>query len=124
MSRNGSVSFVWGDDEHEFRLGLGELRELQEKTGVSPFALCERLREGRPLVDDMREVLRLGLIGGGLKPPEALALVRFYADERPLVGAVGPALVVLCAALYGVADEAPGKSTAETGEPPAPPTAA
>lgn len=122
MSRNGSVSFDWGDGEHDFRLALGELRELQEKSGVSPFAISDRLRDGHPMVDDAREVLRLGLIGGGLKPIEALALVRRHVDERPLSEGTLPASLVLSAALFGVADEEPGKSEAETGEPPAPPT--
>lgn len=122
MSRNGSVSFAWGDGDHVFRLGLGELRELQEKSGVSPFTLYDRLRDGHPMVDDAREVLRLGLIGGGAKPIEALTLVRRYADDAPLAVSTAPALLALTAALLGVAEEEPGKSVAGTDEPPAPPT--
>lgn len=123
MSRDATVTIDFADGEHRFRLAIGALRELQEKLAASPFTVFERLRAGRPMVDDAREVLRLGLIGGGLTPADALRLVRTYVEERPLGEAIVPAVAVLAAALFGVADEEPGKSSGATGEPTAsPPT--
>lgn len=110
MTRDASIAFDWADGEHRFRLALGQLRELQEKTGASPFEIFERLSARRPMVDDLREVLRLGLTGGGLAPVEALRLVRTHVDERPLAEAIVPALTVLAAALFGPAEDEPGKS--------------
>lgn len=110
MSRDGSISFVWGDKRHRFRLALGGLRELQETCGASPFEIHRRLATFTAMADDAREVLRLGLIGGGdVTPPAALKLVESYVDARPLSESLGPAAVVLGAALYGVPDEPPGK---------------
>ena len=84
MSRDGSCSFDWADGEHRFRIGLGEARELQEKTGCGPYFLQARMASGDWRVDDVRETIRLGLIGGGMEPIKALALVKAYVDERPL----------------------------------------
>ena len=113
MSRDASVSFDWADDHHCFRLPLGQLREVQDKTGVGPMTLLRRLQAGGWMVDDPREVLRCGLIGAGMEPVQALDLVRRYVDERPLGEAVRPAYLVLAAALFGPPDEAlPGKQKA------------
>lgn len=110
MSRDASVTLAFGDGEHRFRLPIGGLRELQEKTGVGPLRLLMRLRAGDWLVDDAREVLRIGLIHGGLAPVEAGRLVARYADERPAAESVTPAQLVLAAALFGVEDEPVGKT--------------
>lgn len=118
MSRDGSISFDWGDiDDCRFRLALGDLDDLQVKTGTSAFALLDRLRAGRPMVKDMREVLRHGLIGAGTPPPEAARLVARWADARPPAESIVPAIAVLAAALYGDPDDEPGKSSGVTGEP-------
>jgi hypothetical protein len=122
MSRNASIDFDFGDDKHSFRLAIGQLRELQEKSGVSPFAVLARMVAYIPMVDDCREVIRLGLIGGGMEPPKALALVRAYCDERPPAESLPSAIAILQAGLMGVPDEEPGKSPGETTAPTAPPT--
>lgn len=113
MSRDASVDFDWADDHYTFRLPLGQLRELQEKTGVGPLALLNRLNDGTWQVDDSREVLRCGLIGAGMEPAKALTLVRRYVDERPMIEGVKPAYLVLAAALFGTdEEELPGKTEA------------
>lgn len=118
MSRDGSISFVWGDGRHRFRLALGQLRELQEKCGASPFEVHRRVAGVAAMVDDAREVLRLGLIGSGdVTPPAALVLVERYVDARPLAESLGPAAAVLGAALYGVPDEPPEKPDGAAEEP-------
>ncbi|WP_341989757.1 GTA-gp10 family protein [Azorhizobium sp. AG788] len=119
MSRAGDITLTWGDGEHLFRLGIGQLRELQEKASavrvrmgaepIGPAFLAAEIGSGRWLVDDLRETLRLGLIGGGLKPLEALTLVQRYVDDRPLNENVIPAYAVLSAALVGALDEPVGK---------------
>ncbi|MET4636161.1 gene transfer agent family protein [Kaistia defluvii] len=109
MSRDGSVSFAWGDGEHRFRLAIGEWRELQEKTGVGPAELLQRVSTGRWRVDDIRETLRVGLIGGGMKPLEALGLVTRYVDVFPLMDNVPAAQAVLITALVGPPEEPVGK---------------
>lgn len=113
MSRDASIDFDWADDHYSFRLPLGQLRELQEKTGVGPLALLNRLNDGTWLIDDPREVLRCGLIGGGLEPSKARNLVLRYVDERPKIESVKPAYLILAAALFGTdEEELPGKTEA------------
>ena len=49
-----------------FRLRIGELRELEDKRNAGSFELYRRLGDGTCRFDDIRETLRLGLIGGGV----------------------------------------------------------
>lgn len=121
MSRDASISFEWADGEYTFRLPIGQLRELQEKTGVGPLRLFQRLMDGSWMVDDAREILRLGLIGGGRRPDEALRLIKQYVDDRPKVESIAPAMLVIGAALHGTdqerqpgKEEAPGAATDAT----------
>lgn len=113
MSSDGSTFFAWGDGEYRFRLAIGQLRELQDKCGTGPFALFSRLMDGSWRVDDIRETIRLGLIGGGMKPTEALVLVKRYVDDRPKMENVTPARVILAAALFGDPEDEVGKEGAE-----------
>lgn len=117
MNRPGTVLLDWGDGEQVFRLGFGELEELQEKTDCGPVTLLDRLRTGAWRVRDIRETLRLALIGGGKKPVEAVNLVRRYVDayENSLLDNAPVAAAVLLAALAGTKEQAEsaGEPTAE-----------
>lgn len=110
---DAALTRVWADGEHRFRLRIGELRELQAKTGVGPHALYQRLSLRQWLVDDLREIIRLGLIGGGMPPVEALGLVKRYVEERPLLESVEPALAILGVALLGPEPEGDRRSGEE-----------
>lgn len=105
MSRTGKVAFDWADGHHAFRLGIGELEELQEKTGAGPFEVLRRLNAGTWRLAEVREPLRLGLIGGGATAADARKLVDRYAGPGQILGAVGPASAVIYAALVGAPDE-------------------
>jgi hypothetical protein len=86
MNRHAAIEQDFGDGTYTFRLGLGEIEELERKCDLGIFRIVGRLapqaREAK-LVEIM-ETLRLGLIGGGTMPVEALALVKRYVEERPL----------------------------------------
>jgi hypothetical protein len=113
MSRDGKVTFDWGDGTYTFRLGLGEVEELQEKTDCGPYFLLQRINGGTWKVHDLRETIRLGLIGGGTEPGKALSLVKRYFDARPMLEGIAPARAILTAALVGAPDgEKPGKRSA------------
>lgn len=113
-SRHALAEFAWGDGPQRFRLGIGQLRELQEKTNCGPMELLNRLHRGTWRLDDVRETLRLGLIGGGKEPMVALSLVARYVDERPLAENVPPAQAVLSVLLFGDGEDDPvGKAGAE-----------
>ena len=110
MTGRAELSFIWGDgEEYKFRLALRQLKELQEKTGVGPEALFRRVRSGDWFVDDLRQTIRLGLIGGGLAPDRAAKLIADYVDARPLFESKMPAMAILGAALAQDEGESPGK---------------
>lgn len=110
MSRDAAITLDWADGTYKFRLPYGQIAELQEATGCGPQFLLSRLIDGTWKVADLRETIRLGLIGGGVEPLKALTLVRQYVEQRPLLESVLPARAILTAALVGVPGEDwPGK---------------
>jgi hypothetical protein len=91
---------VWVGGEHRFRLGLGELRALQKNCDAGPEQVFNRIRLGNWRVDDLIEVLRLGLIGSGeMEAKEAGPFIARLLEVHPLVTLKLPALAVLAAAL-------------------------
>lgn len=107
MSASAKVDFDWADGHYVFRLPIGPAIELEEKCAAGLREIYTRLATGTWRIADLRETLRLGLIGGGLAPDAALRLVRRYVDERPFEENVRPAMLVLMAALVGVPDDQP-----------------
>jgi Phage tail tube protein, GTA-gp10 len=103
MAINGEVEFAWGDGEHKFNIArLKCVLELEEKCGVGVFEVYQRVATGRWKFYDLRETLRLGLIGAGMMPDNALRLINRYCDDRPWVESVMPAQLILGAAMFGV----------------------
>ncbi len=135
MSRTAETVLPFGTEERKFRLGLGELRAVQEKCDAGPGEIAQRLapivravRAKLPLadillggmmgswrVDDVREPILQGLIGGGMTPTEAGVLVRREFDARPLaLEHFGLAFAILTEAYMPPEDEPP---IAGAGEP-------
>lgn len=113
MSRSAKISFAWADGDYTFRLAIAQLEELQEKTDCGPLFLLNRINSAEWRVQDLRETIRLGLIGGGMAPTDALKLVKRYVDDRPLIESIKPASAILTAAIIGARDgEKPGKAKA------------
>ena len=117
-SRDASLEILFGDGEHRFRLAIGELRELEEKRDAGSPLILRRLMSNEYRVDDVYEVIRLGLIGGGMAATDALKLVKRYVSDRPAWHENSMlASAVLGAALMGVEDEEPGKPQAGAAKP-------
>ena len=120
MSRDASLEVDFGDGTYRFRLGYRELAELQEKCDAGPTWILRRLSvpdaENRGWrVEDIPNIIRLGLIGGGMAPTDALRFVRTYVEGRPLFESLLPAQAILSAALFGAPDEE--KKSAEKATP-------
>lgn len=114
MAVNGEVELKWADGEHKFNMAkLRCVLELEEKCGVGVAEVFKRIQDGRWRFNDLRETLRLGLIGGGTTPDKALALVQRYVDDRPWAESILPAQAVLMAAMVGIPGDTPIKK-AET----------
>lgn len=113
MSRNASITIDWADGTYDCRLPIAQIEELQEKTDCGPYFLFNRIASGQWRIADLRETIRLGLIGGGMEPPKARTLVERYVDNRPYAESIKPAQAILGAALIGAPDgEKPGKRKA------------
>jgi len=110
VARDASVRLAFGGAERVFRLGIGELVELEESLGIGPLALMRRVLSGDWKTAEIREPIRIGLIGGGMTAKEAYVLARRYVDELADWGSnMAIAGLVLEAAIFGPEDEPVGK---------------
>lgn len=116
MSRDARIELDWADGTFPFRLGWGELAEMQEKTDAGPYVVLHRLHSHQWRIEDISHVIRLGLIGGGMSPADALRKVRTYVEARPPLENHAYAVAILSAGLLGAEDEPVGEPEAPTPE--------
>lgn len=114
MSRSADVRLDFAGEERFFRLGIREMRVIQEKVDAGPYEVFLRLQDSRWRVDDVRETILQGLIGGGMETVPALKLVEKHFDALPILQFIPVAMGVLIAALSGVEDEPVGEPEAGT----------
>ena len=124
-----SIDLQFADGAYRFKLGLDQIRELQDRTGAGIGALYARVLAGRmgdqmdegyPLfagfyIDDVRETVRQALIGGesGLVDGadvkvtslRAGELVERYLDPMPLVEQWKLAAAILFELVEGYEDD-------------------
>ena len=112
MTRDAKIELTWADGDYTFRLGWGELEALQEACEAGPWTILERLFTKQCLIGDISNVIRQGLIGGGLEPTAATKLVRTYVEKRPPAENLLFATVILQAAIQGAAEEPVGEQPA------------
>ena len=139
MSRGGDIGpLLWGDAEYSFRLGIGELRKVQERCDSGPAEIATRLYAiattvknkgtveqavafgmgGAWKVDDVREVILRGLVGGGMTEHDAAKVVRERLDEQMDFKRGAPlAYAIIMAAISGPEDEPLGEEKAGTEKP-------
>lgn len=110
---HGLVTQDFGDGTYSFRLAYGQWLELQEAVGSGPLELYVNLLNRRWRVQHIREIIRIGLIGGGTIPADALRLVRRYVEDRPILESVALALAIVSASItIPQGDAAPGEAEA------------
>jgi len=129
--QDGTIMLAWGDGEHAFRIAFGQWHELQEAINrprlavgeppIGPMTLLRALATGDAWPSDIREVLRLGLIGAGMKSDRALVLIKRHVENKPAFENVPTARAVLQRAMFGPPGDQAGKergpATTETPEP-------
>mgnify|MGYP001627483063 CR=1 FL=1 len=117
---------MFGGEERSFRVALAELRAIQSACDAGPAVVAERLARcvqvkrahpqanifellalglGDWRIEDVREPILQALIGGGLSPNAAGALVRRHIDDRGLKGLVENVELALVCIAAGVADD-------------------
>lgn len=127
-AEDGSVTLNFGGVEHRFRIAFGQWRELQESVNkprldmgmpiVGPRDLFLLLVDKNAWAHDVREIIRLGLIGGGMKPDRALVLVKRHLEGiEPWFLYNETARDILQVAMFGPPDDQVGKEPTPTGEP-------
>lgn len=115
---DGSVTFTWGGDERRFRLPIDQCLALEEKRGCGLAEIRMRLVEGRWYVADVRETIRLGLMGVGVEALPARQLVDEFCSDGRLQESVLAAVVIVSAALVSPENEpAVGNGEAAAGTP-------
>ena len=112
-NRNGEIHEDFADGHYVFRLPIGQMEELQEKTGCGPYRLAIKMMSGDWGTKDVSQTIRLSLIGGGMEPIPALKLVQRYVEP---VGSnwldhADLAQRIVWAALRGAPEELPGKES-------------
>lgn len=140
MSRAGEITLPFGTEERIFRLGIDQWRKVQERCDAGPPEILARLGPlvrglrgglgftqllaggmlGTWRIDDMREVILQGLIGGGMSPTEAGVLVRAEFDGKLSFEFAPLAYLVAERSLTPPEDEPLGEKTAPAATPPAP----
>jgi Phage tail tube protein, GTA-gp10 len=103
------VNAVFGGKVHKLQLmpagNLDLARELEKEREAGIPTILRRVVRGAYYVDDVRETIRLGLIGGGMTPTDAfIALSRFF-DREPVETHTVTACRILTAAISGVPRE-------------------
>lgn len=94
MSLDTSVTLDFGDGTYLFRLGVKEIEELETKREAGILKLFRRMNSDDWRIGDLQEVIRLGLIGGGMDSVAALRFTRKYVVP-PLLPLREPVLKIL-----------------------------
>jgi hypothetical protein len=105
MARRSFIMAELGGEERRFQLTRGTIKELQEVCDAGIGAIFKRLGAGEFYADDIRETVRLGLVGGGMVRAEAETLVKRELDGQPLAGAILLASAILMAINVGIEED-------------------
>ncbi len=116
MSRDASITLAWADGDYTFRLAWGELEMLQEACDAGPYVILNRLHDETWRLGDISNTIRLGLVGGGITPSEALKKTRAYVESRPPMENLIFAQAILSAACIGAPEEKLGNGEAPNPE--------
>ncbi|WP_424360251.1 gene transfer agent family protein [Methylocystis parvus] len=102
----------------KFELRLGELGELERLCRAGVALIFGRLVSETWFYDDVRETIRLGLMGGGASEVDADMLIERYVDAGPKRIHVALAASIISAFIDGV-DVPKGEGEKEASAPPA-----
>lgn len=119
MSANGLRTIIWAGGEDDFCLAkVGLILDLESRCGAGIAAIFNRLENGTWWLSDVRETIRLGLIGGGMLPEPAMARVKNHVDlnENGLAPSVLMASAIIQAVMIGVPDDPVGKKVDDEGK--------
>lgn len=111
--RETETRAFFGDREHTFCLTPPMIAELERATDSAVGAIYGRLSRMEFAMRDVRETIRLGLIGGGMTPQRAAEMIETYVDPQPLAATASTALAVMVALFFGSVSPTEDKGTAD-----------
>jgi hypothetical protein len=103
---------VWPGGEHDFRLGIGELRAIEQRCDAGCAVVMMRLLGQQWKIDDVVQPLRLGLIGAGMNEKEAQKALDSALDIASPYALAIPAADVLRRFIMWETDDQPGERQA------------
>lgn len=104
-----SETIPWAGGEHPFRLGIGELRAIEQASEAGVSVVLLRLIGQQWKVDDVYAPIRLGLIGGGMPAEEASRLMERVTGTNSLYELAITAAAVLKRFIMWETADAPGE---------------
>lgn len=86
MADGPRISFrrAFAGRERTFRLGIGEAEELERLCNAGIGTVAMRLVTQSFYVADVRETIRLALMGGGASEADATGVIAICVDSKPL----------------------------------------
>lgn len=121
---SAEVVLPFGDGEYLFALKWKQLEHLEKLCDASVSEIASRVIGMRPRLADIRNVILLGLEGGGMPPVKASQMVERYLDGRPIAGLadeespLAVAVKIVSAMWFGI-EELSQSGEAQAGESPA-----
>jgi hypothetical protein len=99
----------FGEGMFAFALTTPMVIELEQNTNTPIGVLCDRVFKRQFAHNDLLEVIRLALIGAGMEPKRAAALVATYVADRPFTETHPLARDILLARYLGNPEEGNGQ---------------
>lgn len=110
-----SEDIVWPGGEHSFRLGIGELRAIEQRCDAGCFIVMMRLLSSQCKIDDVLAPIRIGLEGGGMSKADAQRTVdNVLADVASPYTLTVTAAEILRRFLMWDGEDQPGEAQAGT----------
>jgi hypothetical protein len=81
---SSEIRRAFAGQDRSFLLRWGEIKALERACGCGIYGILKRLAGHEAYAGDIRDTVRLGLIGGGLTDAEATTLVLETVDTAPL----------------------------------------
>lgn len=88
MAKPVDITVEWAGGEHVFALKAKQIEELEAVTDAGIGALWRRMVAGDWKMAELRHVVRLGLVGGGMGKVEAERMCKLHFDDVPVMGSI------------------------------------
>jgi hypothetical protein len=108
----GSEDITWPGGEHSFRLGIGELRAIEQKCDAGCAVILMRLLSSQWKIDDVIGPIRLGLIGGGMEERLAQKAIEAALDVASPYALAVTSAEILRRFIMWETDDQPGEPQA------------